>query len=110
MAYLWAESLFKLIKPQARPIIVEEAKAYIERGVKNANDRPWWPLRSMLRSLSLFCNDEQIADCMISTGLLQYLKTLTYHKENSLCVQICRILSELTFQNNYIGVRSFIHS
>ena len=62
MAYLWAESLFKLIKPQARPIIVEEAQEYIERGSKNANDRTWWPLRSMLRSLSLFCNDEQIAE------------------------------------------------
>ena len=80
MAYLWAESLFKLIKPQARPIIVEEAQEYIERGSKNAKDRTWWPLRSMLRSLSLFCNDEQIADTMISTGLLHFIHSLTYHK------------------------------
>lgn len=105
MAYLWGESLFRLIEPQARPIIVEEGRAYIQRGQKNAKERSWWPLRCIIRSLSLFCNDEQIADTMISTGLLQYLHSLTYHKEDSLCVQICRILSELTFQKNHVGVR-----
>ena len=104
MAMLWAESLFRLVEPQARPIIVEEAKEYIQRGSKNATERPWWPLRCMLRSLSLFCNDEQIADEMITTGLLQFLHSLTYHKEDSLCVQICRILSELSFQQNHVGV------
>ena len=36
-------------------------------------------------------------------GILQYLKALTYHTEDSLCVQSCRILSELTSQKNSLG-------
>ena len=52
----------------------------------------------------MLCNDEQISQCLGGCGLLQFLLALTYHEEPSLCVQICRILSQLSFQNNEIGV------
>ena len=104
MATLWCSSLCNLLEAQARPVIVEEAKAYQAHGQKNAKNRPWWELRCMIRSLSLFCANEQLAEIMVSSGLLQVLKALTYHKEDSLCVQICRILSDLSFQHNSVGV------
>ena len=104
MALFWVESVLQLIEPQARSVIVEEAKGYRQHGEKNAKGRSWWELRCSLRALSLFCNDEQISQCLGGCGLLQFLLALTYHEEPSLCVQICRILSQLSFQNNEIGV------
>ena len=40
---------------------------------------------------------------LTNRGLLPYMQSLTYHEEDSLCVQICRILSSLTCQHNDIG-------
>ena len=31
------------------------------------------------------------------------MKSLTYHEESSVCVQICRVLSALTCQKNMVG-------
>ena len=62
MATLWCSSLCNLLEAQARPVIVEEAKAYQAHGQKNAKNRPWWELRCMIRSLSLFCANEQLAE------------------------------------------------
>lgn len=104
IAAMWAESVLQLVEPQARAAIVEEAKGYVQRGAKNAKGRPWWELRCLLRALSLFCGDEQLAQLLGSCGLLQFLRALTYHEEPSLCVQICRILSKLSFQNSQMGV------
>ena len=97
-------SLTSLLEVQARPVVAEEAKAYQQHGHKNAKDRAWWELRCMVRSLAVFCADEEMAEVMVSSGLLQFLKALTYHTEDSLCVQVCRVLSELSFQHNSVGV------
>lgn len=104
MAVLWCASLSSLLEAQARPVVAEEAKAYQQHGHKNAKDRVWWELRCMVRSLAVFCADEEMAEVMVSSGLLQFLKALTYHTEDSLCVQVCRVLSELSFQHNSVGV------
>lgn len=66
MALLYAESLLSLLQPQARPVVAEEAKAYIQRGEKKSSECAWWPLRCHLRALGLFCSDEQMAKVMVS--------------------------------------------
>ena len=66
MALLYAESLLRLLQPQARPVVAEEAKAYIQRGEKKSSECAWWPLRCHLRALGLFCSDEQMAKVMVS--------------------------------------------
>lgn len=104
MAVLWCASLSNLLEAQARPVVAEEARAYQQRGNTNAKGRPWWELRCMIRSLAVFCADEEMAEVMVSSGLLQFLKALDYHKEDSLCVQVCRVLSELSCQHNSVGV------
>ena len=77
MAVLWCASLSSLLEAQARPVVAEEAKAYQQHGHKNAKDRAWWELRCMVRSLAVFCADEEMAEVMVSSGLLQFLKALT---------------------------------
>ena len=66
MAVLYAQSLLSLLEPQARPVVTEEANAYIERGETKHPELAWWPLRSYLRSLGLFCYDAQMAEVMLS--------------------------------------------
>ena len=66
MALLYARNLLNMLEPQARPVVAEEAEAYAQRGQTKANNRSWWQLRCMLRSLSLFCGDAQMAEVMIS--------------------------------------------
>ena len=39
----------------------------------------------------------------MNRGVLQFMKSLTYHEESSVCVQICRVLSALTCQKNMVG-------
>lgn len=66
IALLYAESLLSLLEPQARPVVTEEAKAYIQRGETKHPELSWWPLRSYLRSLGLFCYDAQMAEVMLA--------------------------------------------
>lgn len=111
---MWSESLLSILEPQSDPALCSEAQGYIERGVSKANGRLWWLTRCYLRALTLYASDEEMSEVMVSrwrwcagvrrSGILPLLQVLASSPEESIDVQICRILSSLCAAHTETGV------
>lgn len=55
-----------ILEPQSDPALTSEAQGYIDRGVTKANGRSWWMTRCYLRALTLYANDEEMSEQMVS--------------------------------------------